>query len=111
MEITPLTQDLIIVKASGSELKIMGTAVIYMEAEVLRPDKKQLEVAVIQGQEDTKENLVSLKLMKMWDVVHDSFLKESLSSNMFRITETNKLDKNYVSYYSIQVNEKVIKKV
>ena len=73
MKNTLLTQDLIIVKASGSELKIMGTAVIYMEAEVLGPAMKQLEVAVIKGQEDTKKILVSLKLMKMWDVVHNMF--------------------------------------
>ena len=32
MEIMPLTQDLIIVETSGSELEILGTVVIYMQA-------------------------------------------------------------------------------
>ena len=33
-DIIPLTQDLTIVEASGSELKILGTATIFMESEV-----------------------------------------------------------------------------
>ena len=79
-KITPLTQDLIIVKASGSELKILGTAVIYMKAEVLGEDRKKLEVAMIEGQEGSKEILGSLKLMKAWNV------------------------KSYTSYHSIQTS-------
>ena len=60
-KITPLTHDLIIVEASEGELKILGTAVIYMKAEVLGEDRKKLEVAGIEGQEGSKEILVSLK--------------------------------------------------
>ena len=100
-EIMPLTQDLIIVEASGSELKILGTAVIYMQAEVLGDDRKKLEVAIIEGQEGSKEILVSLKLMKAGNVVHQSFPRESVTCSIQR----NKLDKNYTSYYSVQVNE------
>ena len=44
-KIMPLTQDLIIVEASGSELKILGTAVIDLQVEVLGEDRKKLEVA------------------------------------------------------------------
>ena len=64
VEVMPLTQDLIIVETSGSELEILRTAMIYMQAEVSGSDSKQLEVALIQGQEDNKEILVSLRLMK-----------------------------------------------
>ena len=60
MEVMPLTEDLIIVEASGSDLEILGTAMIYVQAEMLGSDRKQLEVAVIQGQEDNKEILGSL---------------------------------------------------
>ena len=72
-EIIPLNQDLTIVEASGSELSILGTATIFLESEVLGSDRKQLEVAVIEGVEGIKEVLVSLKLMKMWGMVHDTF--------------------------------------
>ena len=83
-KITPLTQDLIIVKASRSELPILGTTMIYMKAEVLGEDRKKLEVAVIVGQEGSKEILVSLKLMKVWNVVHQSFPRESANSYIQR---------------------------
>ena len=34
-EIMPLTQELVIIEAMGLELQILGTAVIFLEAEVL----------------------------------------------------------------------------
>ena len=42
VEVMPLTHDLIIVEASGSELEILGTALIYMRAEGLGSARKQL---------------------------------------------------------------------
>ena len=54
-DIIPLTQDLTIVEASGSELSLLGTATIFMETEVLGQDRKELEVAVIEGVEGSKE--------------------------------------------------------
>ena len=111
VEVMPLTQDLIIVEASGSELEILGTVAIYILAEVLGSDGKQLEVAVIHGQEYNKEILVSLRLMKAWNGVHMSFPRESVTSYMLRMMDKNNLDKNYISYYSIQALESTIKKV
>ena len=101
VDIIPLTQDLTIVEASGSELKILGTATIFMESEVLGPDRKELEVAVIEGVEGSKEILVSLKLMKMWGMVHDTFPKETVEKFIIRMNEENKYDSTYSSYYSI----------
>ena len=51
-EILPLTQDLIIVEASGTELQILGSAVIFLKVDVLGSSKKQIEVAVIKGQDN-----------------------------------------------------------
>ena len=96
-EIIPLTQDLTIVEASGSELSILGTATIFMETEVLGTDKKELEVAVIEGVEGNKEILVSLKLMKMWGMVHDTFPKETVEIFFKRMKEENKYDSAYFS--------------
>ena len=55
-DIIPLTQDLTIIEASGSELKILGTAIIFMQSNVLGPKKKELEVAVIEGVEDSRRS-------------------------------------------------------
>ena len=90
---------------SGSELDILVTAMIYMKAEVLGTAKKHTEIAVVRGQDDTKEILVSLKLMKLWNVLHMKFPREDVTSYMLRMIDTNILDKNCDSYYSIQVNE------
>ena len=103
-EIIPLSQDLTIVEASGSELSILGTATILMETEVLGTDKKELEVAVIEGVEGNKEILVSLKLMKMWGLVHDTFPKETVDNLFKRMKEENKYDAAYFSYYSVETS-------
>ena len=62
---------------------------IYKQAEVLGYDKKQLEVAVIQGQKDNKEILVSLRLMKAWSMAHMLLTRESVTSYMLRMMEEN----------------------
>ena len=99
-----MTQDLTIVESSGSGLSILGTATIFLETEVLGTDKKELEVAVIEGVEGSKEILVSLKLMKMWGMVHDTFPKETVEIFFKRMKEENKYDSAYFSYYSIETS-------
>ena len=47
--VTPLTQNLTIVEASGSTLSLLGTAKIFMETDVLGDGRREIEVAVIQG--------------------------------------------------------------
>ena len=89
-EIIPLTQDLTIVEASGSELSLLGTATIFMETEVLGIERKELEVAVIEGVEGNKEILISLKLMKMWGMVHGTFPKETVDNFVKRMQRENK---------------------
>ena len=54
-KVTPLTQDLTIVEASGSTLSLMGTASIFLESDVLGDGRKEIEVAVIEGVEGEKE--------------------------------------------------------
>ena len=71
MKVTPLSRDLVIVEASGKNLRILGTVRMFLEADVLG-GRKLVEAAVIQG-EGSKEVLVSLGLMKSWDLIHQSF--------------------------------------
>ena len=89
-------------EASGSDLSILGTATIFLESEVLGAVRKQMEVAVIEGVEGVKEVLVSLKLMKMWGMVHNSFPLESVDSFYKRVHEENKYDSTYILYYSVE---------
>ena len=51
VEIMSLTQEMVIIEASGSELEYLGTGVIFLEAEVLWPARKKIEVAIIKGYE------------------------------------------------------------
>ena len=82
MEVTPLSRDLEIVEASGKNLKIMGTVKIYLECAVLG-GRKLMEAAVIEG-EGASEVLVSLGLMKKWDLIRDSFPQETVSDFLLR---------------------------
>ena len=95
MQVQPLSNELTIIEASGSQLKIEGTVRIYLEAEVLG-GRKLLEAAVLRGETEAKEILVSLGYLKKWDLLHDSFPMESVSSYINRIS-----NKGYSAYSSL----------
>ena len=67
---------------------------------MLGSDRKELEVAVIEGVEGNKEILVSLKLMKTWKMVHETFPRETVENFIIRINKENKYDSTNSSYYS-----------
>ena len=94
--INPLTRPIEIVEASGDNLKILGTVQAYLECEVLG-GRKLVEAAVIEG-EGASEVLVSLGLMKKWDLIHDSFPQETVSDFLTRMTNKTKIA--YSSLYS-----------
>ena len=96
MKVTPLERDLEIVEASGKNLRIMGTIKTYLECEVLG-GRTLIESAVIEG-EGASEVLVSIGLMKKWDLIHDSFLTETVSD--FLQQKMNKTEIAYSSRYS-----------
>ena len=87
-------------EASGKNLEILGTVKFYLEAEVLG-GRKMVEAAVIRG-EGTKEVLVSLGLMKAWDIIHQSFPEETVTDYLFKLN--NKSSLAYSSLYSLQNN-------
>ena len=99
-KVQPLTSEVIIVEASGKNLEILGTVKFYLEADVLG-GRKMVEAAVIRG-EGTKEILVSLSLMKSWDIIHQSFPEETVSDYFFKLT--NKSSIAYSSFYNFQNN-------
>ena len=74
----------------------MGTIKTYLECEVLG-GRKLIESAVIEG-EGASEVLVSLGLMKKWDLIHDTFPAETVSDFLQR--KINKTKIAYSSRYS-----------
>ena len=59
--------------------------------------RKLVKVAVIRG--DKKETLISLQLLKNWDLIHESFPNQTL--NDYIELTTNKSYQAYSSWYEI----------
>ena len=57
-----------------------------------------VEAAVIQG--DKKETLISLQLLKKWDLAHDSFPFQTISE--YNVSKNNKQYQAYSTLYSLQ---------
>ena len=53
-----------------------------MRADVLGVSRKMMDVA-IQGQNGAKEVMVSLELMKSWDILHESFPHKTIFQYSF----------------------------
>ena len=70
VEIKPLTKKLEIIDASDKIMDIIGTIRMYINNRVLG-GRKLVEAAVVES--NKKETLISLDLLKKWDLVHDSF--------------------------------------
>ena len=71
-EIRPLKESLTIIETSVKSLEVLGTKKIFLVAEVLG-GRKLVEAAVIEG-EGSKETLISLDLLKQWNLIHAFFL-------------------------------------
>ena len=84
MEIKPLERELKITEASRKSLEILGTPKMYLEAEVLG-GRKMIEAEVLEG-EGSKKILISIDLLKKWDLVHTSFPNEAVSDYLMRMT-------------------------
>ena len=69
-EIVPLKKELDIIEASGKSLEVIGTCKMFIENEILG-GRKMVEAAMIRG--DSKEALISLNLLKKWDLIHATF--------------------------------------
>ena len=95
-EVMPLTQKLEIIDASNRIMEIIGTARIYINHDVLG-GRKYVEAAVTRS--NKKETLISLGLLKKWDLVHDSFPHQTISDYIYS-KQRNKVMKAYSSAYN-----------
>lgn len=75
-EIKPLAKSLEIIDALGKIMDIIGTIRMYIDNRVLG-GRKLVEATVVES--DKKETLISLDLLKKWDLVHDSFPFQTVS--------------------------------
>ena len=76
-EIIHLKEELNIVEASGKTLDVIGTCKMFLENEILG-SREMVEAAVIEG-EGSKETLISLDLLKSWDLIHSTFPHQMIS--------------------------------
>ena len=83
--------------ASNRIMEIIGTARIFIENDVLG-GWKCVEAAVIESEK--KETLISLSLLKRWDLIHDSFPYQTISEYVSQNQRNNKSHKAYSTYYN-----------
>ena len=93
-EVKPLTSKLEIIDASGKIMDILGTIRMYINNRVLG-GRKLVEAAVVRSEK--KETLISLDLLKRWDLVHESFPFQTVSDYIY--SRKNKSLKAYSSLY------------
>ena len=99
VEVKPLSGNLEIIDASGKPMDILGTIKMYIDNKILG-GRKLVEAAVIES--DKKETLISLDLLKKWDLVHDSFPFQTVSD--YINSKKNKCLKAYSTLYDFQSN-------
>ena len=97
MKLSPVTKPLTIIQADGSALNIIGSEIIFLEAENLK-GRRMIECAVIEGN-GAREILISLEYLKKWGVLHETFPRENLDDYISR----KYLNKN-TAYYTDVLN-------
>ena len=76
LKLDPVTAPLRIIQADGSALDVIGSVVLYLEAENMK-GRRRIECAVIEGN-GAREMLISLEYLKRWNIVHPTFPRENL---------------------------------
>ena len=71
-------------------MEIIGIVKMFINNRVLGGHKK-VEAAVMQG--ERKETLISIQLLKKWDILHDSFPFQTVSD--YIVSKNNKLYQAY----------------
>ena len=90
-EVKPLTKKLEISDASDRIMEIIGTIKMFIDNQVLG-GRKLVEAAVVRS--NKKETLISLNLLKKWDIVHDTFPHQTVSD--FIESKKNKVFKAFM---------------
>ena len=97
LQVNPLSKNMTIVDASGRSLDITGTVKLYVSSQALGGRRKLVEGAVLRGNSADREILISLQLLKSWNIIHPTFPHEDVYSFYSR---TNKQHSAYSALYS-----------
>ena len=97
VQVKPLSKNMTIVDASGRSLDITGTVKLYVSSQALGGRRKLVEGAVLRGNSADREILISLQLLKSWNIIHPTFPHEDVYSFYSR---TNKTHSAYSALYS-----------
>ena len=71
IKLSPVDKPMTIIQADGSALNIIGSAIIFLEAENMK-GRRIIERAVIEGN-GVREILISLEYLKKWRIVRETF--------------------------------------
>ena len=74
MKMSPVINPLKIIQADGSALNVIGSSVLFLEAENMK-GRRMIECAVIEGN-GAREILISLDYLKRWGIVRETFPRE-----------------------------------
>ena len=87
-----------ITDASGNLLKIVGTCEFYILSQVLATKKRRVKAAVLEGNDLEREILISMDLLKKWDMIHPTFPAKNINDYINSLNKPTK-KKHYSSAY------------
>ena len=93
LKISKLRTPRNIIEASGGKLDIVGQCEFYVKLQVLGKTKR-LNCLVLRGNNVDREILISGKMLKLWNMIHESI---STYINKLRSVDTHVLDHNKIS--------------
>merc|ERR1712215_407674 len=86
--------------ASGAKLDIIGTADMFVKIEAIGKTKK-LRCLILRGSGVDREILISCKMLKQWNLIHESFPHETVDNFVKRKLKLQKVasvfDKSSIS--------------
>ena len=77
-------------EASGAKLDIIGSATLFVKLESIGKTKK-LTCFVLRGHSVDREILISIKMLRKWDLVHPTFPHETIKSYVKRQIKIRKV--------------------
>ena len=83
VKIYKLKQELFVTEASGNLLNVIGVCEIFVKIPFVKSTKK-LECLVLRGNSVDREILVSCDTLMKWDLIHDTFGRETVTDYIHR---------------------------
>ena len=88
MKINKLKQKHFVTEASGNMLNIIGSVEIFVQIPFVKSTKR-LECLVLRGASVDREILVSCDTLMKWDLIHDTFGRETITDYVYRNNATH----------------------